>query len=129
LEVERTFAKIKRNAPYSFMTLADYIRNEIFLPRLKAHRVLVVYDEHGRYRDACEALDSEQCTFIDKTGRPFSSRLQAMERWKAMLADTTFQSQMVLYCPETPIRRQVLILDKLDRCSLSRSMARPLRVG
>lgn len=82
------------------MTLAEYIQNEIFLPRLKTHRVLVVYDETRRYRDACEALASEQCAFIDTASRPFSSRLKAMECWREMLADTTFQSQMLIYCPE-----------------------------
>src|SRR5690606_37363211 len=31
---------------------------------------------------------------------PFSSRLKAMERWQKMQEDTTYQSQMLIYCPE-----------------------------
>ena len=84
------------------MTLSEHVQNEIFLPRLKAHRVLVVYDASGRYREVCEQMASEQCALIDTTGHPFSSRLQAMTRWKEMLADTTFQSQVLIYCPEAP---------------------------
>lgn len=82
------------------MTLTEYIQNEIFAPRLKTHRVLVVYDETGRYRKVCEEMGSEQCVLIDTEGHPVSSRLKAMERWREMLADTTFQSQMLIYCPE-----------------------------
>jgi len=82
------------------MTLSEHIQNEIFLPRLKAHRVLVVYDASGQYREVCEQTGSEQCALIDTAGHPFSSRLQAMTRWKEMLADTTLKSKMLIYCPE-----------------------------
>ena len=84
------------------MTLAEHIQKEIFLPRLKAHRVLVVFDETGRFRGVCEKTASEQCPLIDTTSHPFSSRLEAIKRWQEMLADTTFQSQMLIYCSETP---------------------------
>jgi len=82
------------------MTLAEYIQTEIFAPRLKTHRVLVVYDETGRYRKVCEEMASELCVLIDTQDHPFSSRLKAMERWQAMQEDSTYQSQMLIYCTE-----------------------------
>lgn len=84
------------------MTLAEHIQTNILAQRLKDHRVLVVYDAHDRYRSVCEEMGSDQCVVIHSENRPFSCRLEAMRRWQAMQGDTTFQSQMLIYCPETP---------------------------
>ena len=32
--------------------------------------------------------------------RPVSSRQEAMERWKEMVGDTTYQGQMLIYCQD-----------------------------
>jgi hypothetical protein len=82
------------------MTFAEYLLDHIFLPRLQERRVLVVFDPQKRYLEICQHLQSEQCQVVFTEGRPISSRQEAMERWMAMGADTTFQSQMLLYCVE-----------------------------
>jgi hypothetical protein len=84
------------------MTFAEYLLDNIFLPRLQERRVLVVFDPQKRYLEICQQLQSEQCRVVPTEGRPISSRQEAMERWMEMGADTTFQSQMLLYCVEAP---------------------------
>lgn len=84
------------------MTFAEYLLDNIFLPRLQERRVLVVFDPQKRYLEICQQLQSEQCRVVLTEGRPISSRQEAMERWMEMGADTTFQSQMLLYCVEAP---------------------------
>ncbi|MBT8036128.1 MAG: PglZ domain-containing protein [Verrucomicrobiae bacterium] len=80
------------------MTFAEHIRQNIFLPRLTERRILVVYDEHDRFREICAGLNSEQCKVIFTDKRPVSSRQEAMERWKEMSMDQTYQSQMLIHC-------------------------------
>lgn len=80
------------------MTFAEHISQNVFLPRLKKHRILVVYDEHDRFKDICTSLASDQCKIINTETRPVSSRQQAMERWKEMAEDQTYQSQMLILC-------------------------------
>jgi len=82
------------------MTFSDHIRDNIFLPRLKDNRILVIYDEHGRYKKICEGFASDQCQVIFTDRRPVSSRQDAMERWRAMAKDDTYQSQMLIHCVE-----------------------------
>ena len=82
------------------MTFAEHIKNNIFSPRLAEKRILVVYDEEDRFRDICAQLESDRCSVIYSEKRPISSRQDAMERWKVMSADTTYQSQMLIHCVE-----------------------------
>lgn len=72
------------------------------MPRLMDKRILVVYDEHNRYKDICASFASDQCRVIFTEKRPVSSRQEAMERWKEMAEDTTYQSQMLIYCQDAP---------------------------
>jgi hypothetical protein len=82
------------------MTFAEYLFENIFLPRLQERRVLVVFDPQKRYLEICQQMQSEQCRVVLTEGRPISSRQEAMERWIEMGADTTFQSQLLLHCVE-----------------------------
>lgn len=84
------------------MTFAEHIKNNIFSPRLADKRILVVYDAQNRFRAICTELESEQCAVIFTEKRLISSRQDAMERWQAMAADTTYQSQMLIHCVESP---------------------------
>ncbi|MDC0322995.1 PglZ domain-containing protein [Akkermansiaceae bacterium] len=84
------------------MTFSEFIASEIFLPRLREFRILVVYDEFNRYHEVCQSLASDQCTVILADKRPISAREEAMRRWIAMGDDTTFQSQMLIHCSEKP---------------------------
>jgi len=82
------------------MTFSDHIRENIFLPRLKEKRIIVIYDEHNRYREICETLASKLCHVIFTENRPVSSREDAMRRWKEMADDDTYQSQMLIHSVE-----------------------------
>jgi len=84
------------------MSFAEHIKNNIFSPRLADKRILVVYDAQDRFRDICASLESERCKVIFSEKRPISSRQDAMKRWKVMSADTTYQSQMLIHCVESP---------------------------
>jgi hypothetical protein len=82
------------------MTFAEHITTNVFLPRLNDRRILVVYDEHKRFEEICASFASAQCRVIFTGKRPVSSRQEAMERWKEMAGDTTYQSQMLIYCQD-----------------------------
>lgn len=80
------------------MTFTEHIHQNIFLPRLQDRRILVVHDEHDRFREICSNLASKQCRVIFTDKRPVSSRQEAMERWQDMAQDQTYQSQMLIHC-------------------------------
>ena len=82
------------------MTFAEHITTNVLLPRLNDRRILVVYDEHKRFEEICASIASAQCRVIFTVKRPVSSRQEAMERWKEMAGDTTYQSQMLIYCQD-----------------------------
>ncbi len=46
------------------MTFAEYLLDNIFLPRLQERRVLVVFDPQKRYLEICQQLQSEQCRVL-----------------------------------------------------------------
>ncbi len=61
------------------MGIADFIRDTLLKPRLKARGCLVVYDAEGRYRDLCESLGSEKTRVVDTAASPLESRTQALQ--------------------------------------------------
>lgn len=60
-------------------SIAEFISQEILLPRLAKHQVLAVYDPEGRYRALCLALASEQRVVVDATESSIESRLAALD--------------------------------------------------
>jgi hypothetical protein len=84
------------------MTFANYLLENVFLPRLQERRVLVVFDPQKRYQEICQQLQNDKCRVVFTENRPISSRQEAMERWMEMGNDATFQSQMVVHCAEAP---------------------------
>jgi len=81
------------------MSFAEHLTDQVFKPRLQDNRVLVVYDEHDRYRDICSGLADETCQVIFTDKRPISSRQEAIERWLVLCADTTYQTKMLVHVP------------------------------
>jgi hypothetical protein len=59
-------------------TIQQFIRENIFLPRLNKSSVLVVYDPERRYRELCLAMDSEKCVVVDATESSILSREKAL---------------------------------------------------
>lgn len=80
------------------MTFAEHITANIFSPRLAERRILVVYDEQNRFADICASFAGDRCHVIFTDKRPVSSRQEAMERWKEMTQDSTYQNQMLIHC-------------------------------
>ena len=66
------------------MGIADFIRDTLFKPRLKARGCLVVYDVEGRYRDLCESLGTEKTKFVDTATTPLESRTQALQALRSL---------------------------------------------
>jgi hypothetical protein len=90
--------------------IADYIRNDIFLPRLKRSSVLVVYDPQKRYRQVVESLEGDKCqvVFADE-----STIMPRQEAQKLLLKLGTIQGredQLLVYIdrntPETEEDKQ-----------------------
>lgn len=80
------------------MTFSDHLKTKVFSPRLSASRILVVFDPEGRYEDISAGFaEAPQCTLINTSEKPLSSRLEAMKAWKALGEDTTHASQLLLY--------------------------------
>ena len=49
------------------MSIADFIQNEVLLPRLTAQGVVVIYDPARRYRELCAGLATENRKVVDAT--------------------------------------------------------------
>lgn len=84
------------------MNFTEYLRDRILRERLKTHRILVVFDPEGRYEAICNSLADKHTQVITSVGRPVSARLEVLELWKQLCADTTLRSQLVLYTQDSP---------------------------
>lgn len=61
------------------MSIAEFIQNQIFRPRLQKTGALVVYDPAGHYRDVCSGLADEKLLVVDASKSSIESRLAAMQ--------------------------------------------------
>lgn len=91
------------------MTIAGFIRSEIFLPRLRKASVLVVYDSGRRYREICESLADEGTAVIDASTSSIEAREAAMLAL-ASLGQPGRSRTLLVYvpakCPVTDEERQ-----------------------
>src|SRR6516162_6831179 len=60
------------------MSLAAFIRNEIFLSRLKKASVLAVYDPGHRYSDICQSMADKNTAVVDASESSIEAREAAM---------------------------------------------------
>lgn len=58
-------------------TIKEYIQQDVLLPRLKKHGVLVVYDSQNHYHDLCLELSSAKIKVIDASESSITSRTEA----------------------------------------------------
>lgn len=61
------------------MSIANFIRDSIFLPRLKKHGCLVVYDQDGRYQGICDSLADEKILVVNASAGSIESRVAAIQ--------------------------------------------------
>lgn len=60
------------------MSIAEFIRDSVLLPRLKQAGALVVYDAGKRYREECFDLAAERVRVIDTSESSIESREAAL---------------------------------------------------
>lgn len=81
------------------MSIADFIQNEVLLPRLMAQGVLVVYDPARRYRDLCAGLATENRKFIDASETSIESREAAMAALQDLGRPNSGVESLLVYVP------------------------------
>jgi PglZ domain len=83
------------------MSVADFIRNEIFLPRLKKASVLAVYDPAKRYRAICLSLSDPDKKVVDAGDSSIEAREAAMLSLTA-LGKSGQAKELLVYVPAKP---------------------------
>jgi hypothetical protein len=81
------------------MTISEFIRDELLLPRLKARGVLVVYDPEWRYRDLCLGLAGDGRHLVDATESSIESRLAALRALKDLGNPQAPVKGLIVYVP------------------------------
>jgi hypothetical protein len=61
------------------MSIQQFIQEQVFVPRLVKHQVIVVYDAELRYRDTCLALASDKCKVVDASDSSIIARAEAIK--------------------------------------------------
>lgn len=84
------------------MSLAQYILNEVLLPRLRQSRVLVVYDPERRYHDLCRSIEVEGRRLIDASESSIESREAAMDGLVELGRPSSPLRELLVYVPASP---------------------------
>lgn len=83
------------------MSIAAFIRNEIFLPRLRKASVLAVYDPDRRYREICRSIADDDIEVVDATESSIEAREAAMLAL-ALLGKPKRPKELLVYIPAKP---------------------------
>ena len=85
------------------MSISNFIRDSVLLPRLKAAGCLVVYDAVGRYRTACQDLAGASIQVVDASESSIDSREAALQALRlvgqAPKAGKTRLDGILIYVP------------------------------
>ena len=81
------------------MSIQAFIQQEILLPRLERHGVLVVYDPARCYRDLCLNLASEALKVVDATESSIDSREAAIQALSALGRPSSLLKGLLVYVP------------------------------
>src|SRR6266568_2872010 len=81
------------------LQLAEFIRKEVFAPRLKRRGCLVVYDADQRYRELCESMDSTSVRFVDASESSIESREAALEGFADLGTPKSHIHGLLVYVP------------------------------
>ena len=85
-------------------TIREYIQDEVLLPRLRQHGVLVVYDPEQRYRELCLELASAKLQVIDASESSIASRAAASQALQAITKPSSAIDGLLIYVPAKPSR-------------------------
>lgn len=80
-------------------TISQFIQQEIILPRLLQHEVLVVYDPNGRYLDLCLDLANDKIQVVDASESSLEARLQALNLLQTLGQPNNGLEGLLVYVP------------------------------
>ena len=83
------------------MNIADFIRNDVFLPRLRKASVLAVYDPDRRYRGICQSMARDDTAVVDASEGSIEAREVAMLAL-ASLGKSNSRKELLVYVPAKP---------------------------
>ncbi len=81
------------------MSIAEFIKSHIFLPRLRQKGCLVVYDPDLRYRDICLDMAKDTLTVVDATESGLESRSNALFELRSFGHPNTTKEGVLVYVP------------------------------
>jgi hypothetical protein len=84
------------------MGIKSFIQNEVLLPRLQEHEILVVYDPERRYRALCLELASETVQVVDASESSIESREAALAALQTLGEISPPLTGLLVYVPAAP---------------------------
>lgn len=89
------------------MSIAHYIQHEVFLPRARDARVLVVYDAERRYHDLCLGLANDELLVVDASESSIESRDAALQSFVSLGSGNGSPAGLLIYVPaKAPISEE-----------------------
>ena len=82
--------------------IADHIRDEVFSARVRRSGVLVVYDEHQRYRELCLSLACDAVAVVDASESSIESREAAVRAFVSLGRGEPGAKELLIYVPAPP---------------------------
>jgi hypothetical protein len=81
------------------MSIAEFVREKVLLPRLKQAGCLVVYDVDKRYREQCLDLAAEKIRVVDTSESSIESRESALQGLREVGQPKTPTEAVLIYVP------------------------------
>ena len=82
------------------MSIAAFIRETIFLPRLMEAGCMVVYDPDGRYQSVCSSLEDKKIRVVNASNSSIKSRLAAIEALQNIGRPKSTLDALLVYVPK-----------------------------
>jgi len=84
------------------MSIAAFIRDAVLRERVREHAVMVVYDQHRRYRDICRSIADETVAVVDASESSIESREAAARAFAAIGRRGAGPKELLIYVPARP---------------------------
>lgn len=68
------------------MSIAEFIAEQVLLPRLQKAGALVVYDPAGHFREICTSMANEKLAVVDASASSIESRVSAIQALRDVVA-------------------------------------------
>src|SRR4051812_14976707 len=81
------------------MRIADFVRENVFRPRIEQTGCLVVYDSERRYRQQCFELASDNVRVVDASVSSIESREKALDSLRQLGQANTPLRGILIYIP------------------------------